>query len=1152
MILSSAPKIDQRTAADVAEQLQALLQVYAPEWKEVDPNTGAPTGVSAALIGIASGFAEVLIQRLNQVPQKNFLAFLQLLGAALLPPQPARAPVTFLLAQGSLTDAVVPAGTQVAAPPGPGEKDPVIYETEHELVATAAQLAWAIVRDPDEDTYADYSNDIIAAGSFGTDVFHGNQPMEHILYLGTSQFLNSSGISKLSLTFVLAAPVSDALSLKWEIWNGTAWTDITPSDSANDGTERLHKSGTIQFVKVPAAQPVPINGLVKEWLRCRLLTPITRSSLPRNGMVRASQLPAILSVRMSVHLHNDGLLIDEAFSSNSGLIDLSKDFYPFGEKPRFNDTLWLALEEAFSNASATVTLAITVTTPPGSSTQTPPTAVPSPDLRLRWEIWNGTWVALGTSSGTGPVAPFVSGFTDTTNVFTKDGSVTFTLPPGVRSFNVNGKESFWVRVRIISGNYGVEGHFELKKPAPQPPESPYVFVLPTFQPPSIKSLTVMYDLDKPALAQPAALPEAVLAYNDSSYTNVTAINTGSTQTFAPFQPSPDRRPTLYLGFVLPTGRITFPNTTITMFFRGGDLQYGQKTIPLFPDVSRGAGDPDKTVVHKFVLTNPGLNGITYTPGVLGTQWPTIVSFVHSDGSPGGASPSTITVPPGDWVEIDVQVTVPGGTPSGASDIGILQLQLLSPDQRLYTAEFITFAHEEGPRTQQLQLTWEYWSGQKWTALIVRDETSNLTTTGIVEFLAPPDFVAHTEFGKDAWWLRVRWDAGDYDTDPRVARILLNTTMAAQTVTVRNEVLGSADGSASQIFQTTRTPVLAGQSLIVREPEMPSGDDLQAIFEDEGANAVLVIPDSAGKPSEIWVTWHEVPDFYASDSRSRHYTLDHITGEVSFGDGVNGMAPPMGSANLRLVLYKTGGGVRGNRPAGSILQLKTTVPYVDRVTNYLAATGGVDAESMDSLVGRVPTEIRHRHRSVTPEDYEDLAHLASSDVVRTLCVPNRDLVADPFDQIPPVLGNVSLIIVPNTTDPKPQPSVELIRRVQQFISASCPVTATALVVGPLYLRVNVQAEIGLASLDVAGTLALSVQNALAAFLHPLTGGFDGRGWEFGREPHRSDIYRVVEEIPGVDHIRALTVQSTADLPLSRETGRFLVYSGTHSIKLVFEP
>ena len=377
-------------------------------------------------------------------------------------------------------------------------------------------------------------------------------------------------------------------------------------------------------------------------------------------------------------------------------------------------------------------------------------------------------------------------------------------------------------------------------------------------------------------------------------------------------------------------------------------------------------------------------------------------------------------------------------------------------------------------------------------------------------------------------------------------------MAAQTVTVGGEVLGSSDGSASQSFQATCAPVLAGQSLAVRESEMPSDDELKTIRDNAGPDAVMLIPDSAGKPSEIWVTWQEVTDFHASDSRSRHYTLDHITGKISFGDAQNGMIPPVGSANIRLTSYKSGGGVRGNRAAGDIVQLKTTVPYIDKVTNPIDASGGIDAESLESLVARAPKEIRHRHRAVTPEDYEDLVRIASSDVARALCVPNRDLAADPFDRMPPVLGNVSVVIVPNTTDPRPQPSIELVRRVQQFISAACPVTARVLVVGSLYVRVDVDVEIGVASLDGAGTLASKVENALAAFLHPLTGGVDHKGWAFGREPHRSDIYSVIEQIADVDHIRALTIQIIENLPGSRETGRFLVYSGTHDIKLVFEP
>ena len=1131
-----APKIDPRTAAGVAGQLQQLLRLYEPRWKEAD-STGSPTGVSAALIGVAARFSDILIQRLNQVPQKNLLAFLDLLGAALLPPQAARVPLTFLLAKGSPVDAVVPAGTQAAAPPGTGQADPVIYETDNELVVTAAQLTAAMVRDPDTDSYADYSNEIVA-GSSSTPVFHGNRPAAHVLYIGQSQLLASAGISNLSLTLNVKTPAGDALMLKWELWNGTAWLDITPSSAAMDGTKGLTQSGTIQFGAIPSVPLLTLDGVPNRWIRCRLLTPITPSPAPRAGMARASQLPEIRSAGVGVKLHADGLPIDFAYSS-TGVIDLSKDFYPFGQRPVFNDALWLDLEEAFSNPGAVVTLTFTVTTPQGSR-QTPLPARPSDDLKLRWEIWSGAaWVELGTSTPKGPVATVVNGnpFKDSTAALMQSGDVAFTLPSRVGTSKVNGKDSFWIRVRILTGNYGVEGNFiAVSQPAPGTP--PYTFVLPSFQPPSISSLKVMYDLA--AVAEPNAL----LTYNCSEWLNISG-----TQPFAPFRACEEARPTLYFGFSLPPGRTNFPNNSVTLFLRCADQKYGAKTIPLAPDVSRGGQDPSATFTHRFYLTNPAAGVVSYTVDTLGTQWPAAVATVDGNTASQLSLPAEVQVAGKQSREIDVTVTIPGGTAFGSSDSGILRIA--AGDQTQFTSRFVTFAHQQESESPQIQLNWEYWNGQEWLAIAVRDETGGFKVTGVVEFLAPPDFAPRREFGTLSWWLRVRWDSGDYDTDPRVDRVLLNTTMASQAVTILNEPLGSSSGSAGQTFQTTRKPVLAGEILEVLEPEMPSGGELETILQDE-AKAIRTVTDNSGAIKEVWVRWHEVPDFHGSGTRSRHYTIDRISGQISFGDGLNGLIPPAGSTNLSLARYRTGGGLRGNQPAGSIVQLKTTLPYIDKVINYVASSGGADAESTDSLISRAPTEIRHRHRAVTAEDYEDLARLASPDVARVLCVPNRDLVADPFDRMRPVPGNVSLIIVPNSTDASPQPSVDLVRRVQQFIAASCPVTATPLVLGPLYLRVNVQVEIGLASLDGAGTLAARVSDVLAAFLHPLTGGADGKGWEFGRSPHTSDLYAVMERIPEVDHVRALTVEDVEDFPGSRGTGRFLVYSGNHSVKLVFEP
>ena len=101
-----------------------------------------------------------------------------------------------------------------------------------------------------------------------------------------------------------------------------------------------------------------------------------------------------------------------------------------------------------------------------------------------------------------------------------------------------------------------------------------------------------------------------------------------------------------------------------------------------------------------------------------------------------------------------------------------------------------------------------------------------------------------------------------------------------------------------------------------------------------------------------------------------------------------------------------------------------------------------------------------------------------------------------------------------------------------------------------MRVDVTIEVALVSLEGASEVEDAVREALRAFLHPLTGGRDGAGWDFGRQPFVSDLYAVVSDVPGVDHIRHLSINQVEDLTDAVKTGRFLVYSGQHQITLTF--
>ena len=442
------PKIDQRTAKEIAEQVQELIKPYT-ENQELN-------GTSAALVKIFARFSEIIIERLNQVPNKNFLAFLDLLGASRLPPQPARVPLTFSLARGTKVDAVVPKGTQVAAPPGEGEKDPVIFETERELIVTATKLESIFVRDPEQDLYSNHSTILTQQGAAGVQVFQGNQPIEHIFYLGHSKLLGFAEIGRFTVKINLAEALVGRGEITWQIWqeteNGADWQDITP---INDQTQGLTQSGdrAIEFSNLTALPLTTVNFVTSRWLRCRLVTPITL----------ANQLPKIADIKLETTITSTEGLIETAFF-NQLPVDLTKEFFPFGEKPKLGDTLYLANSQVFSQENALITLQVNLINParepdplPIAQTVTDINSAPddlpvptqaSRNLRLKWEFWNGkVWQELAR-------------FQDSTQVLTGNGRVLFTLVEKPAPTTVNGVESFWIRVRITAGNYGKEASYQ--------------------------------------------------------------------------------------------------------------------------------------------------------------------------------------------------------------------------------------------------------------------------------------------------------------------------------------------------------------------------------------------------------------------------------------------------------------------------------------------------------------------------------------------------------------------------------------------------------------------------------------------------------------------------------------------------------------------
>ena len=471
-------------------------------------------------------------------------------------------------------------------------------------------------------------------------------------------------------------------------------------------------------------------------------------------------------------------------------------------------------------------------------------------------------------------------------------------------------------------------------------------------------------------------------------------------------------------------------------------------------------------------------------------------------------------------------------------------------------------------------TWEAWDGTSWQPVLLHEADDGTKGFSFSEMgqqglsvAQGADVLLHlpqrwpvTSFtAYQGRWLRCvyttpRPNQTPYRSSPRTVGIAVRaiggTVPASQCSSIQNEPLGESDGTAGQTFQLQRASVMART-------------------QDE---YLVVTP-----PGELPQRWQEVKDFADSGPSDRHYVIDSLIGVVQFGpliqeasylkeqtqvrasrthrlgrtnieqNGVRtgsylpvllpsqdsttsggierqyGAVPPRG-AQIRMVAYRTGGGQQGNVRRGTLRVLKSAVPYVASVVNHNPARNGVDAESLEQAVIRVPQLLRTRDRAVTPEDFETLALQATTGAVARA----RCLTADGRDEP----GLVRLAIVPQanteaiargegispelfTLEP------QLRDRISAYLDERKLLGVAVELQEPEYIGVSVQTKVGLEPAynnpHAQQEILFNLRVALYSFLNPLTGGPEGKGWPFGRPVYLSDVVALFQQTPGVRYL-----------------------------------
>ena len=416
-----------------------------------------------------------------------------------------------------------------------------------------------------------------------------------------------------------------------------------------------------------------------------------------------------------------------------------------------------------------------------------------------------------------------------------------------------------------------------------------------------------------------------------------------------------------------------------------------------------------------------------------------------------------------------------------------------------------------PRTGTIEGVWEYYRAltdgtYEWVELEVNDGTDVFSKSGEIAFTIPADWESGKVNDIKATWLRFRITSvsagasfaliGQMKIDEIYGRVSVSN--AAQ---IDEEILGSSTGLSDQRFYLSNVPVL----------------DIRVLV-DEGQG---------------FQEWKEVEDFTMSSAEDKHYLLNRGTGEVLFGDGVKGKIPAAGKDNVKAAPYRYGGGSKGNVGAYTIDQLRSSHVYIDSCHNKEAAKGGGDEETIEQAIERGPTEqLKTRNRAVTNEDFETLTLESSTGIARAKTLPLFD-PARPTEEAP---GVVSIIAMPKGGETL---STALRDAIREYLDTRRLVTAQLHVIDPEYIQVDIEATV--AKTEEANTSALEdkVKEVICEFLNPEYGGDArkavdyiegislerGSGWEFGRDVYLSELYELMERIPGVDHVEAISVPAT---------------------------
>jgi predicted phage baseplate assembly protein len=319
-----APNLDDRRFQDLVDDAKRLVQRNTKYW--TDHNVSDP-GVT--LIEAFAWMTDQLLYRLNRVPDRNYIKFLELMGVRLYPPAAARAPITFWLSAPQPATVTIPAGTEVATV-RTGEQPPVVFSTTEDRPIVAASMS-RIASVVDGKEVRDHTDSI----SIRNGIFPFSSPPKagDVLLVGLSEAVPACAVNLRFTCRIEGIGVDpDDPPLAWEAWTGDDWTAC---DLERDTTGGINRDGDV-VVHVPRGHTASVVAKLRAgWLRARVVE-------PREGQPPYSASPEIrglsaFTIGATAESMNAELIRKEVLGDSEGVpggrFPLRRGPVVAGEKP---------------------------------------------------------------------------------------------------------------------------------------------------------------------------------------------------------------------------------------------------------------------------------------------------------------------------------------------------------------------------------------------------------------------------------------------------------------------------------------------------------------------------------------------------------------------------------------------------------------------------------------------------------------------------------------------------------------------------------------------------------------------------------------------------------------------------------------------------